>query len=238
MKLHAITLAALVAASSAAHADTIALWDFNSFSCSSGCAMPKATQSTNGGVLSAVGAITFMSAAGSGSGNALNTASYPAQGTGSLTRGVQFTVDTSGYTDISLTFAQRNSATASAWTTLRYTLDGSTWQTATSFRMLASQSATFVNGITYDFSAITGANDNANFGIQLLTSFAPGTSTYLATGNGATYGTAGTIRYDNVLFSGNAIPDQPLPVPEPQTYALMLAGLATVALVARRRRAG
>lgn len=236
MKFRLLALATL-AVSGAAHADDIALWNFNSFNCTSNCTAPKATQTANGGVLSAVGAVTFSSAGGSGTGSALNTTSYPAQGTGNLTRGVQFAVSTLGYTDIVLSFAQRNSNTASAWTTLRYTLDGSTWQTATSFLMPAAQSTTFVNGITYDFSSIVGANDNDNFGIQLLTSFAPGTSSYLATGTGASYGTSGTIRYDNVLFTGNAIPDAPLPVPEPHTYALMLAGLATVGLMARRRRA-
>lgn len=235
MKLRLFALAALAVASVQAHADTVGLWDFNSFSCTSGCTMPKATQTANGGVLSAVGAISFSSAAGSGTGNALNTTSYAAQGTGSLTRGVQFMIDTTGYTDLVLTFAQRDSNTASAWTTLRYTLDGSNWLNATSFQMpVANAGTSFVNGLTYNFASIAGANDNTNFGIQLLASYAPGTSTYLAAGNGATYGTAGTIRYDNVLLSGTAIPDT-LPVPEPESYALLLAGLAVVSLVARRR---
>lgn len=236
MTLRILALASLTLASVAASADTVALWDFNTFSCSSACTVtPKATATANGGVLSTVGAITFTSAGGSGAGSALNTTTYASQGTGNLTRGVQFMVDTSGYTDLVLSFAQRNSATASAWTTLRYTVDGSNWLDATSFQMPAASATTFVNGITYDFSAISSADNNASFGIQLLTSFAPSASTYLATGNGSTYGTGGTIRYDNVLFSGTAIPDAPLPIPEPETYALMLAGLAAISLIARRR---
>ncbi len=234
MHLRLLALSALALANVQARADSIALWEFNSFSCSSNCTMPKATATANGGVLTAVGAITFSSAGGSGAGSALNTATYAAQGAGSLTRGVQFMIDTSGYTDVVLSFAQRNSATASAWTTLRYTVDGSTWLNATSFQMPAASSTTFVNGLTYDFSSIAAANDNTSFGIQLLTSFAPGTSSYLATGTGSNYGTGGTIRYDNVLFSGTAIPDT-LPVPEPESYLLMLAGLASLSLIARRR---
>lgn len=235
MKLRLVALATFAAVGASAQAETVALWDFNSFSCTSNCAMPKATQTANGGVLTAVGAITFSSAGGAGTGSALNTATYAAQGTGNLTRGVQFMVDTTGYTDLVLSFAQRNSATASAWTMLRYTLDGSSWQNATTFQMPAASSTTFVSGLTYSFAAIAGANDNTNFGIQLLTTFAPGTSAYLATGASSSYGTAGTIRYDNVMFSGTAIPDTPLPIPEPSSYALMLAGLAGISLIARRR---
>lgn len=236
MKLHTLALAVLAAASVQAHADTVALWDFNSFACTSACTtMPKATQTANGGVLSAVGGITFTSAAGSGTGSALNTSTYAAQGTGNLTRGVQFLIDTSGYTNLVLTFAERSSNTASGWTTLRYTVDGSHWVTAASYQMPTANAGTsFVNGLTYDFSSVAGANDNAAFGIQLLASFAPNTNAYAAAGASASYGTGGTIRYDNVLLSGTAIPDT-LPVPEPESYALMLAGLAVVTLVARRR---
>lgn len=239
MQLRSVVLAAFLAAAASAHADTIALWDFNTYSCAAPCStLPKATQTANGGSLSALGGISFNSAAGSGTGSAISTTSYPAQGTGNLTAGLQFKIDTTGYTDLVLTFSQRNSNTASAWTTLQYTLDGSSWLAATTFLMPQASATTFVNGLTYDFSAIEAANNNADFGIRFLTTFAPGTSAYIASAAGQSYGTGGTIRYDNVLLSGTAIPDVPVdpaPIPEPQTCALLLAGLAAVGLMARRR---
>ena len=229
MNLRLVSSAAFLLACQCAQADIVALWDYNTSS-------TKHTQSANGASFSTVGGVTTTFAGGV-SGQALNTTTYAAQGAGSLTRGVQYMIDTSGYTDLVFSFAQRNSNTASAYTTLRYTLDaGTTWTTATSFLMPSASSTTFVGGITYNFGSITGANDNPEFGVQLLASFAPGGSTYLPT-SGASYGASGTIRYDNVLLSGTAIPETP-PVPEPESYALMLAGLAAVSLVARRRHRG
>jgi len=46
-------------------------------------------------------------------------------------------------------------------------------------------------------------------------------------------GVANQIVFDDVTF-GSVSPN---PVPEPETYALMLAGLATVAAITRRRKA-
>ena len=236
MKLRLVALAALAIASFQAHADTIGLWDFNTFSCSTACAdNPPKGSTANGGSLSAVGGVSFTSAQGiPTSNNALNTSTYGNATDPNLSRGVQFMIDTTGYTEVALTFAQRNSSTASAWTTLQYTTNGTDWIFATSFHYTVAAS-TWVTGLGFDFSSILEANDNPNFGIRLLASYAPNTNNFVGVSNG--FATTGTIRYENVTFSGTAIPDI-TPVPEPQTYALMLAGLAAVSLIARRRRLG
>ena len=226
MKINAIAFAAAALVSLGAQADTVAQWSFNA-----GSTNPAIN--VNAASFSALGVTTsFVSQAGSSdlnAGQALNTTGYPAQGTGNLTEGVQFMIDTTGFESLVLSFDQRNSGTASAWTALRYTLDGSNWATAQLFEM--SVNSVFVNGISYDFSGIAGAADNANFGIQLLTTFAPGGSVYAGTGSG--YATGGTIRYDMVTLSGDVI----TAVPEPESYALMLAGLGAIGLIARRRKA-
>ncbi len=226
MQIKAIALAAAALLSLGAHANTVALWNFNAGS-------TNAAFSVNAASFSALGVSTsFVSQAGSSdpdAGQALNTTGYPAQGTGNLTEGVQFMIDTTGYEQLVFSFDQRNSGTASAWTALRYTLDGSSWTTARLFEMTVN--SVFVNGLSFDFSNIAGAADNASFGLQLLTTFAPGTGSYAGSGSG--YATGGTIRYDMVTLSGSVISA----VPEPGSYALMLAGLGAIGLLARRRKA-
>lgn len=231
LKTFVVATASLVL-SMGAHAELLVQWNFNTLANTSDI---KASYTFNGEQApSFVGlggvALSLVSDLGSSDpeagDKALNTTSYAAQGTGDLTRGIQVMVSTIGFENLVLSFDQRNSNTASAWTTLLYTLDGSTWLNAQSFQMTAGGS--FVNNRSFDFSSISGANDNANFGIQLLASFAPSTSSFA--GTAGAYGTAGTIRYDMLSFSGDVVA-----VPEPQTVALLLSGLFVVVGVSRRR---
>lgn len=163
---------------------------------------------------------------------AVNTASYAGQGTGDKTRGLQFMVNTTGFQDLSFSFDQRISATASAYTALLYTLDSETWNHAQTYQI--TKDSSWFNSFKFDFSRVAGVADNELFGIQLVSSFAPGTQQY-KTASASNYSTSGTMRYDMVSFSGNLIPE-PSPVPEPAGLALLL-GAGAAALAARRRRA-
>lgn len=235
MNLKPLLLAAGLLLASAAQADTVALWSYNPDR--NGNFSTKPTYTDHGGAsFSTMGNVTTAFASQSGSSDttpgsqALNTSGYAAQGTGDRTTGVRFSVDTSGFQDIVLTFDQRNSGTASAWTALQYTIDGDNWIEATTFRM--TRDGSFVRGLGFDFSDIAGVDDNANFAIQLVSMFAPNTTSYV--GTSSNYGTAGTIRYDMVQFAGALIPVAE--VPEPASITLSLAALGVLAAVVRRRK--
>ena len=69
--------------------------------------------------------------------------------------------------------------------------------------------------------------DSAGFGFRVLAAFDPTAGQYLASRSTSSYGTASTIRFDDVTISGDAIV-----VPAPGAVAL----LGVAGLVGSRRR--
>lgn len=227
----------LVASTQAA---VITQWNFDASS---------TTPSTGAGSATLIG--TTATFATGVSGQAWNTSGFAAQSTGSGTRGVQFLASTAGYENITVSFNHRASGTASRWANVEYTVDGgANWTLAGSNGGELSPHDTFYE-FTFDLSSLGIVDDDAEFGIRIVSIFAPvgfdqnatladfaadtayqranaqsGFAPGSGTGTGD-YGTGGTWRFDNVTISGTAI------VPEPASA--LLGSLGMLCLLRRRR---
>lgn len=238
-----LTFATALLAATAAQAVVVTQWNFNSVPSDSDRTTGTTVAAIGAGTASLVGGVTsktYITGVDSTDLSANNnnsgwpTATYAAQGTGNKTSGVQFMVSTTGFNSITLSWDQRFSNRASKYGVVQYTTDGVSFQDAPTSQFSATAGGdAWTNNLSYDFSSVAGVNNNATFGVRMVSTFAPSSTAYApAAVSGSTYGTNGTWRFDMVTLSGTAIP----PVPEPGTYALLLAGLGVVGFIARRRR--
>jgi hypothetical protein len=188
----------------------ISRWDFNDTNSQSASSpipsIGSGSTALVGGATATFASGTFSDPAGApGAANsAWNTAGYAAQGTSNKLRGVEFNVSTLGYKDIVLTWEERHSVTASKYTRLQYTVDGTTFVDGPAFTM-----TNISNGFVFysaDLSSVTAINDNPNFGFHIVpeweaTAIGNSNSNYVATVT--SYSPAGTIRFDLVSVFGN-----------------------------------
>lgn len=144
--------------------------------------------------------------------------------------GVEFKSSTVGFENIQFTWDQRFSNASTRTIRVQYTTDGTTWinftLTSSNFISGCSNRSAIDNGKidvgnpitinagdawsrrTVDFSSISAANDNPNFGVRLLASHYDATNQFKQAQNYNTTvisGTFGTWRFDNVAFRGMAI---------------------------------
>jgi hypothetical protein len=239
----ALLVAGLWAASSTAHADTLVRFNFNSNPADNNTSTGTIAPSFGAGTAALVG-VTGSFSSGTANGGSSDpaatdnsgwqTLNYAAQGAGDKTRGVQFSVDTTGYSNIVFGYDIRHSNTSSKWEQVQYTLNGSSFIDFATFSVNAGD--TWANGRLVDFSSVSGASNNALFGVRVVATFAPSTTAFAPSTLGSTYGgggNGGTWRFDSVSVNGNAI----AAVPEPEGVLLGLAGMAALALVSRRKQA-
>ena len=264
-----ILAAALAGAPCVVEAQTITQWNFNSTVPDATVATGSTTPSTGAGSLTLVGGTTSTFSSGSpgdpantGTDNTgLQTTAYPAQGTGTGTAGVQFAVNTLGFTgplQISLDF--RQSGTTSRYFQLQLSTNGTTFtnasggtgavanpnpgttatNTLTNFDNSGlyinntSGTQNFVDGISYTLPANSVYANNANFAFRWVAVYdVSGTAPNQYIGSNA--GTAAAYS-----TTGTARFDDVTVgiVPEPPTYALVgAAGVGLLALARHRRAA-
>jgi hypothetical protein len=142
----------------------------------------------------------------------------------------QFQVSSLGLSNIVLSWDQISSATGPKSFNLSYSTNGTDFTTfGTTYTVLAnaspntwsSSSSNTASSYTFDLSSITAINNQSSVYFRLVDA-----STTSA--NGGTVATAGTDRVDNFTITAAA-------VPEPESYAMMLAGLGLMGFIARRR---
>lgn len=229
-----LTLLGGLAASLTAHAATVRQWDFNSVEFDTpGIGTLRPTDGigypaeSTGGVAAQFGQVSVIS--GSSDPNTLDNShwrlgsvagsgGFPVATNANKTAGAQFRINTSGYQNIQLSWDQENSATASRYWRIQYTLNGTDWLDSTHVVTANpignpnpdTSTPTWQLGLTADLSAITGANNNPDFGIRLVSEFedtatGAGTNAYVANRLTSNYGTAGTLWLDMVTITGDDI---------------------------------
>ena len=190
-----------------------AQWNFNSITPDGTPTTGTTTPSTGTGTAALLNGTTATFAtgdtaldpAGSTDNSGWNTTTYPAQGIGNKTRGVQFTVSTAGRQNIVISWSSQSSNTGSKYGRLQYTTNGIDF---VDFPTAFINSTSFTVK-TNSLAAISGVNNNTNFAFRFVSEFEntaanTANTNYVPANSGSSYGTAGTMRYDMVTVFGSS----------------------------------
>lgn len=222
---------------------TITQWNFNSSIPDGDTGTGTTDPSVGSGTAATVGGTTASIASGAASGGSSdpatednsgwNTSSYPAQGTGNKTAGVEFVVSTVGFQSLTFSFDIRHSNTAANTIVVQYSTDGTTFVDAQTFTFTPAPTGT---GDTWydrsvDLSTITALNNNPNAKFRVVSAFDPDAGEYLASRSTSNYGTSGTMRFDMVTITGSPLA-APTITTQPQSQSIVEDSSATLNVVA------
>ncbi len=207
-----IILASLGLSIGASAASIITQWNFNSNPADTSTSTGTLIPSVGSGSVATVGTVVTTHNPGSPSdlstdNTSWRTATYPPQGTGNKTCGVQFNFSTAGYENITLSWDQANSVTANKYYRVQYSIDaGATWidkDVVINNTLLASWITPIA---TISFAGIPGASQNPNFAVRIVSELEStavgGLAEYVAV-NGGVYSSTAFLRLDMVTFSGD-----------------------------------
>jgi len=205
-----------LAASQAAKADELAVWNFNDSNLNVDHGSGTLTTTINAANVSFAAGTTNNARQGDIAGQALSLQG----GTGNANNGrnITFNVSTVGFSNIVVSFATQGTSTGFNSNQFQYSLDGvsfinfgSPFAPATAFGSVP---------IVFSLAAIEGLNNNPNAAFRIVF-------------NGATSST-GNNRIDNIVVEGTTI--DTAEVPEPTSVMLLLSGLGGLYKLKRRKR--
>jgi len=204
-----------LAASQAALADELAVWNFNDSDLN--------VDHGNGTLISNFNVVNILFAAGTSNnarqGDLAGQALSLQGGTGNANNGrnLTFNVSTAGFSDIVVSFATQGTSTGFNSNQFQYSLDGITF---VDFGAPYTPLTAFGTvPLVFSLSGILGLNNNPNAAFRIVF-------------NGATSST-GNNRIDNVVVEGSNASS----IPEPTTAVLLLSGLGGLVKLRRHKKA-
>ena len=203
-----------VAASQAATADELAVWNFNDSNLNVDHGSGTLTTTINAANVSFAAGTTNNARQGDLAGQALSL--QGGTGTANNGRNITFNVSTLGFSNIIVSFATQGTSTGFNSNQFQYSLDGISF---VNFSAPFTPATAFGSvPLVFSLAGIAGLNDNPNAAFRIVF-------------NGASSST-GTNRLDNFVVEGT-----PSGVPEPTSAILLLSGLSGLYRVRKRRRA-